>query len=41
TFCSISRMIHKVRKEKEAQNNSVQNSTAIEDTSETRLNEVM
>ncbi|AIE79594.1 HIT family protein [Bacillus cereus] len=37
----ILEMLQKVRKEKEAQNNSVQNSTAIEDTSETRLNEVM
>ncbi len=34
-------MLQKARKEKETQNNSVQNSTAIEETSETRLNEVM
>lgn len=34
-------MLQKVRKEKEAQNNSVQHSNAIEETHETRLNEVM
>ncbi len=37
----ILEMLQKARKEKEAQNNSVQNSNAIEETSETRLNEVM
>ncbi len=37
----ILEMLQKVRKEKEAQNNSVQNSNTIEETSETRLNEVM
>ncbi|GAB6429932.1 DUF3914 domain-containing protein [Bacillus luti] len=37
----ILEMLQKVRKEKEAQNNSVQNSNAIEETSATRLNEVM
>ena len=36
----ILEMLQKARKEK-AQNNSVQNSNAIEETSETRLNEVM
>jgi len=34
-------MLQKVRKEKEAQNNSTQNTNAIEETNETRLNEVM
>ncbi|EOP69272.1 MULTISPECIES: DUF3914 domain-containing protein [Bacillus] len=37
----ILEMLQKIRKEKEAQNNSVQNSNTIEETSETRLNEVM
>ncbi|HFF3189306.1 MULTISPECIES: DUF3914 domain-containing protein [Bacillus cereus group] len=37
----ILEMLQKARKEKEAQNNSVQNSNAIEETNETRLNEVM
>lgn len=37
----ILELLQKVRKEKEAQNNSVQNSNTIEETSETRLNEVM
>ncbi|MBE5106586.1 DUF3914 domain-containing protein [Bacillus thuringiensis] len=37
----ILEMLQKSRKEKGTQNNSVQNSTAIEETSETRLNEVM
>ena len=37
----ILEMLQKFRKEKESQNGSVQNSNAIEETSETRLNEVM
>ncbi|MBK5346063.1 DUF3914 domain-containing protein [Bacillus sp. TH22] len=37
----ILEMLQKSRKEKEAQNNSVQNSNAIEETSEARLDEVM
>ncbi|PFD42031.1 hypothetical protein CN285_11155 [Bacillus cereus] len=37
----ILEMLQKSRKEKEAQNNSFQNSNVIEETSETRLNEVM
>lgn len=37
----ILEMLQKVRKEKEAQNNSTQNTNAIEETNETRLNEVM
>ncbi|MGE1126100.1 DUF3914 domain-containing protein [Bacillus wiedmannii] len=37
----ILEMLQKARKEKEAQNNSVQNSNAIEETNESRLNEVM
>ena len=36
----ILEMLQKVRKEK-AQNNSAQNTNAIEETNETRLNEVM
>ena len=36
----ILEMLQKVRKEK-AQNNSTQNTNAIEETNETRLNEVM
>lgn len=34
-------MLQKFRKEKESQNGSVQHSNAIEETSETRLNEVI
>ncbi|WP_439876292.1 DUF3914 domain-containing protein [Bacillus mycoides] len=37
----ILEMLQKVRKEKEVQNNSIQHSNAIEETSETRLNEIM
>jgi hypothetical protein len=37
----ILEMLQKFRKEKESQNGSVQHSNAIEETSETRLNEVM
>ncbi|TKH04497.1 DUF3914 domain-containing protein, partial [Bacillus wiedmannii] len=37
----ILEMLQRSRKEKESQNNSVQNSNAIEEPSETRLNEVM
>lgn len=37
----ILEMLQKSRKEKEAQNSSVQSSNVIEETSETRLNEVM
>ncbi len=37
----ILEMLQKSRKEKEAQNDSVQNSNAIEETSEARLDEVM
>lgn len=37
----ILEMLQKARKEKEAQNNSVQNSNVIEETNESRLNEVM
>ncbi|OFD02012.1 hypothetical protein BTGOE5_18290 [Bacillus thuringiensis] len=37
----ILEMLQKSRKEKEAQSNSVQNPNVIEETNETRLNEVM
>lgn len=37
----ILEMLQKSRKEKEAQNSSVQNPNTVEETSETRLNEVM
>ncbi|MBE7103658.1 DUF3914 domain-containing protein [Bacillus cereus] len=37
----ILEMLQQFRKEKESQNSSVQHSNAIEETSETRLNEVM
>ncbi|MGH0429840.1 DUF3914 domain-containing protein [Bacillus hominis] len=37
----ILEMLQKSRKEKEAQNSSVQSSNVVEETSETRLNEVM
>ncbi|WP_395761622.1 DUF3914 domain-containing protein [Bacillus sp. 3G2] len=37
----ILEMLQKARKEKEAQNNSVQYANGIEETNETRLNEVM
>ncbi|PFE53129.1 hypothetical protein CN316_31670, partial [Bacillus cereus] len=37
----ILEMLQKSRKEKESQNGSVQHSNTIEETSETRLNEVM
>lgn len=37
----ILEMLQKSRKEKEAQSNSIQNPNVIEETNETRLNEVM
>ncbi|MED0939551.1 DUF3914 domain-containing protein [Bacillus mobilis] len=37
----ILEMLQKSRKEKEAQNNSIQSPNVIEETNETRLNEVM